>query len=812
MVGAEGEGETMSEPDRTRLPIRRPPFQGVTKKTLAGSEPDWNLIGHVEPPAGSPNVLLVLIDDAGFGNAATFGGPIDTPNYSRMAEAGLRYNRFHVPALCSPTRAALLTGRNSHAVGFGSVGEFSSGFPGYTAMVPNDCTPWPRVLAENGYSTAAFGKWHLTPDGQQGPAGPFGRWPNGWGFDYFYGFLGGDAGQWDPCLAENQKIIGTPDGFHDSQNPYYLPDAMADKTIEWLHGVRAQDASKPFFAYFSTGCSHAPHHVAPEWADKYKGKFDQGWDRLREEIFTRQKELGVIPAGAKLTARDGAFPAWDEVPDKLKAYYARQMEVYAGYSENADYNVGRVIDAIAELGELDNTLIIWIWGDNGASMEGTITGSFNEMTMQNGIPLTDEMQLQLAERYGGIGAWGGQMMDPHYSAAWAWAGNTPFKWGKQVGSHLGGTRNPLVIHWPTRITDTGALRSHFTHAIDIGPTILDITGIPAPAHVDGIEQEPFHGVSFAGSLTDAAAPQRHTQQYFETIGNRAMYKDGWWLAMKTRRIPWVLTPEALRPYAPGTWDPDADPAELYYLPDDFTQANDIAADHPEKVSELRQLFWAEAEKYKVLPLLATLSAFFGILPPRPDAVPLEYRGDVQNIMSGMIPRIYNHSYTISADLIVPAAGAEGVIVAEADHQGGFSLWVEDGRLTHTYSTMGVFIYRQQAEEPLPPGEVNVRMEFAADAVKPATGGGVTLFVNDKPVSKGRMDHTVPIRFSAYAGMDIGRDNAGVVDLSYEDKKPFAFTGTVEKVVFDIKPHLAAQDEEELHQAAHHGHTAHALSG
>ena len=801
----------MNGPDRTKLPIRRPPFQGVSNRTLAGSEPDWNLIGHPEPPEGSPNVLLVLIDDAGFGNPSTFGGPIDTPNYTRMAEAGLRYNRFHVTALCSPTRAALLTGRNNHAVGFGSIGEFSSGFPGYTAMVPPECTPWPRILAENGYSTAAFGKWHLTPDGQQGPAGPFGRWPNGWGFDYFYGFLGGDAGQWDPCLAENQKIIGTPDGFYDEENPFYLPDAMADKTIQWLHGVRAQEARKPFFVYFSTGCSHAPHHVAPEWADKYQGKFDQGWDRLREEIFARQKDLGVIPADAELTPRDAAFPAWDEVPGKLRAYYARQMEVYAGYSENADYNVGRVIDAIDELGELDNTVIIWIWGDNGASLEGTTTGSFNEMTMQNGIPLTDEMQLQLAERYGGIGAWGGQMMDPHYSAAWAWAGNTPFQWGKQVGSHLGGTRDPMVIHWPARITGGGALRSHFTHVIDVGPTILDITGIPAPSHVDGIGQEPFHGVSFADSLTDAAAPERHTQQYFETIGNRAMYKDGWWLAMKTPRIPWLVTPDAVRPYAPGVWDPDADPAELYYLPDDFTQARDLAADHPGKVAELKALFWAEAEKYKVLPLLAPLAAFFGILPPLPDAVPIEYRGDVQNVMSGMIPRIYNHSYAISADLVIPAGGAEGVIVAEADHLGGFSLWVADGTLTHTYSMMGVFIYRQQAEELLPAGEVSVRMEFAADAPTPATGGEVTLYINDRPVGKGRMDHTVPVRFSAYAGMDIGRDNGGVVDLSYADKKPFAFTGTVKKVTFDVTPHLSAQDEEELHAAAHHGHAAHGLS-
>jgi arylsulfatase A-like enzyme len=801
----------MSEPDRTKLPIRRAPFQGVANRTLHGSVPDWDLIGHVKPPAGAPNVLLVLIDDAGFGNPATFGGPIATPNYTRMAEGGLKYNRFHVTALCSPTRAALLTGRNSHTVGVGSVGEFAGGFPGYSATLPRDCAPLPRILRDNGYSTAAFGKWHLTPDGQQGPAGPFDRWPTGWGFDYFYGFLGGGASQWDPCLAENQKIIGTAAEYYDQENPYYLPDAMADKTIEWLHGVRAQDAHKPFFIYFSTGCSHAPHHVAKAWADKYKGKFDQGWDRLREEIFERQKALGVIPADAELTPRNEAFPAWDDVPQPLKPFYIRQMEVYAGFSENADHNVGRVIDAIAELGELDNTLIIWIWGDNGASMEGTITGSFNELTMQNGIPLTDEMQLQLSERYGGIEAWGGELMDPHYSAAWAWAGNTPFQWGKQVGSHLGGTRNPMVIHWPGRVTGTGGLRSQFTHVIDVAPTILDVAGIPVPSSVDGIDQEPMHGVSFTGTLTDPEAPERHTQQYFETIGNRAMYKDGWWLAMRTPRIPWVLTPQALKPYAPGVWDPDSDPVELYYLPDDYSQAHDLAADHPEKVKELKDLFWQEAERYKVLPLLATLSTFFGMLPPLPEQARFEFCGDVQNVLSGMIPRIYNHSYAISADLVVPAGGAEGVIVAEADHLGGFSLFVADGKLTHTYSMMGVFIYRQQADEPLPAGEVTVRMEFAADAPKPATGGEVTLYINDIPVGKGRMDHTVPVRFSGYAGMDIGRDNGGVVDRSYEDKKPFPFTGTIKKVVFDVKPHLADEDEQQLHAAAHHGDAAHALS-
>ena len=779
----------MSEPDRTKLPIRRPPFGGVCNRTLAGSEPDWNLIGHPEPPAGAPNVLLVLIDDAGFGNPSTFGGPIETPNYTRMAEAGLRYNRFHVTALCSPTRAALLTGRNNHAVGFGSIGEFSSGFPGYTATVPRDCTPWPRILAENGYSTAAFGKWHLTPDGQQGPAGPFDRWPNGWGFDYFYGFLGGGCEAVGPVPDREPEDHRHPGRVLRRGEPV-LP-ARCDGRKDHRVAARGPGAGRPQ-AVLRLLLDRVQPRPAPrgarQWADKYKGKFDQGWDRLREEIFARQKDLGVIPADAELTPRDEAFPAWDDVPDKLKAFYARQMEVYAGYSENADYNVGRVIDAIDELGELDNTLIIWIWGDNGASMEGTITGSFNELTMQNGIPLTDEMQLQLAERYGGLGAWGGQIMDPHYSAAWAWAGNTPFQWGKQVGSHLGGTRNPMVVHWPARITEGGALRSHFTHVIDVGPTILDIAGIPAPSHVDGIEQEPIHGVSFAASLTDAAAPEHHTQQYFETIGNRAMYKDGWWLAMKTPRIPWVLTPDALRPYAPGVWDPDADPAELYYLPDDFTQANDLAADHPDKVGRAEGAVLGRGGEVQGAAAARHAVHVLRDLPPRPDAAPVEYRGDVQNMMSGMIPRIYNRSYAISADLVVPDGGAEGVIVAEADHLGGFTLYVKDGKLTHTYSMMGVFIFRQQAEEPLPTGEVTVRMEFAADAAKPATGGEVTLYIDDRPVGKGRMDHTVPIRFSGYAGMDIGRDNGGVVDLSYADKKPFAFTGTVKKVVFDIKPH------------------------
>ncbi len=800
----------MTEPDRMRLPIRRAVFGGVTNRTLVGSQPDWNLIGSPEAPEGAPNVLLVLIDDAGFGAPSTFGGPIETPSLTRMADGGLKYNRFHVTALCSPTRAAMLTGRNHHAVGFGQIGEFSSGYPGYCALVPKDCAPFPRILQENGYATGAFGKWHLTPDGQQGPAGPFDRWPNGWGFDYFWGFLGGEAGQFDPVITQNQTTIGVPEG--KAGEPYYFPDDMADKTIEWIHGVRAQDPDKPWFAYFSTGCAHAPHHVPKAWADKYKGKFDQGWDALREETFARQKALGVIPADAELTPRNEAFPAWESLPEDLRRLYARQMEVYAGFQENTDWNVGRVLDAIEEMGELDDTLVIYIWGDNGASMEGTLTGCFNELTMQNGIPLTSEQQLALIELYGGLDALGTELTAPHCAAAWAWASNAPFQWGKQVASHLGGTRNPMVIHWPARINDGGAVRSHFTHCIDIGPTILEITGIPAPTHVDGIEQRPMHGVTFADSLEDPAAPERHTQQYFEVLGYRGMYKDGWWLSMMPPRIPWDLRPEAIQRLAPGVWDPDEDATELYYLPDDFSQNRDLAAEHPEKVAELKELFWEEAEKYDVLPLLGGLSIFFGMLPPIGTQTRFTYYGDVQNVASGMIPRIYNRSYAISAEVVIPEGGAEGVIVAEADHLGGFSLFVEDGKLKHTYSMMGVLVYRQESDGSLPTGDVTLRMEFEADSPTPATGGDVRLFANGHEIGKGRMDHTVPVRFSGYAGMDIGRDNGGVVDRGYVDKAPFAFTGTIKRVVFDLKPHMSGADEQALHEQAHQSLSAHGISG
>jgi len=792
--------------DRTKLPIRRPSFQGKVKMTLEGSEPDWSHVAPIPAPEGAPNVLLVLTDDAGFGNPSTFGGPISTPTMTRLAGGGVAYNRFHTTALCSPTRAALMTGRNHHAVGFGMIGEFAGPFPGYSANIPKDCMPFPKTLQGNGYSTACFGKWHLTPDNMQGTSGPFDRWPNALGFDYFWGFLGGESGQFDPVIIENNTVAGVP-----KDEDFYLPDAMADKTIEWLHGVRAHGSDKPWFAYFSTGCSHAPHQVRNEWSDKYKGVFDDGWDRLREQTFARQKELGVIPADAELTQRSEAMPAWDSLDENHKRMYARQMEVYAGYCENADWNIGRVIDAIDEMGELENTLVIYIWGDNGASMEGTLTGTFNELTTLNGVPLTDEQQLQLVLKWGGLEAWGSDMMGPHYSAAWAWAGDCPFQWGKQVASHLGGTRDPMIVHWPRGFKEKGGLRSQFTHVIDVGPTILDAIGIPQPTHIDGIEQQPMHGTSFLYSLTDENAAERHTQQYFEILGNRGMYKDGWWLSWMMPRIPWQIDPETLRKFAPGAWDPTSDPVELYYLPDDFSQARNVADQHPEKVEELKKLFWEEAERYDVFPLLGGLTGFFGILPPIPTQSTFTYYADVQNVASGMIPRIYNHSYTISADLEIPEGGAEGVIVAEADHLGGFALFVEDGKLKHTYSFLGVMEFRQESETPLPSGNVNVRMEFAADAPKPATGGQVTLYVNDEAVGSGRIEHTVPARFSGYAGLDIGRDNGLPVDRSYADRSPFAFTGTIEKVVFDVNPHLTDQDEQELHEHAQQSLAGHAIN-
>ena len=787
--------------DRSVLPIPDRTFGGAIGRTLADSVADWTMIPGPKAPDGAPNVLLVLIDDAGYGAPDTFGGPISTPNYTRVQQMGLTYNRFHVTAVCSPTRAATLTGRNQHRVGFGSIAEYPGPFPGYTASKPKSCAAFPRILKENGYVTGGFGKWHLTPDNVQGAAGPFDHWPQSWGFDHWWGFLSGAAGQYDPIITQDNATIGVLPGKDGEQ--YYFPDDITDKSVEWLHAVRAQDATKPWMLFYSTGCAHAPHHVAPEWADRYKGKFDQGWDKLREEVFARQKALGIIPEDTELTERPDAFPAWDSLSDAQRKLYVRQMEVYAGYQENADWNVGRLLDSIEEMGDLDNTLVIYIWGDNGASLEGTVTGSFNELTFLNGLVLDADEQLKLIEQYGGIEDLGGIHTAPHCAAAWAHAMNTPIKWGKQIASHLGGTRDPMVIAWPSRIKPDATVRSQFTHCIDIGPTILEAAGIPEPKMVDGIEQEPMDGTSFLPTFDDAAAPEQHTVQYFEMFGGRAMYKDGWWAASRPDRLPWDMSPETLKKFGPeANWDPDTDPGwELYYLPDDFSQAHDIAEKHPDKVKELQDLWWSEAERNRVLPLMAGVSVLYGILPPLPTQTRFVFAGDVQNIQRGMAPRIQGRSYSIEADVNVPDDGAEGVLVANADFIGGYALWVDEGgMLNHTYSWLGVEQYKQVSIEAIPTGDVKLKMLFEADQPKPGSGGKVTLWANERQIGEGRMDHSVPVAFSSYSGMDIGRDNGLVVDLAYEDKAPYEFTGTVKTVIFDLKP-TGHEDEKTLHEHA-----------
>jgi arylsulfatase len=765
---------------RKSLPIKQALPPAVANKTLAGSKAEFPQ--PVRAPGSAPNILLVLLDDAGFGQSSTFGGPVQTPTYDHLAANGLKFNRFHVTGLCSPTRAALLSGRNHHAMGFGSITELGTGWPGYTSLWPRESASIARVLQENGYSTSAFGKWHLTPDRQQGPAGPFDRWPNALGFDYFWGFLGAEASQYHPIITENNTTIGVP-----TEKDFYFPDAMTRQAVKWLRGQQSQSPEKPFFLYFSPGATHAPHHVPKEWSAKYKGKFDQGWDKLREEVFARQKKLGVIPENAVLTPRDPAFPDWDKLPKVQQALYARQMEVFAGFLENADYQVGQVLKEIEKLGQLDNTLVIYIFGDNGASMEGSPTGTFNEITSLIGVPLTPPQQLMMTVMHGGPKAWGGPTTNPHYASAWAWAGNTPFPWGKQIASHLGGIRSPLVVSWPKRIKDKGGLRSQFTHVTDIVPTILEVAGLPAPTDVDGIAQNPIHGTSFAFSFDDAEAKSRHNVQYFTILGNRSIYKDGWLLSARIPKLPWDSAPATLNRFAPGAWNPDADPVELYNLDEDFSQSKDLSKAYPDKVAELKQLYLEEAEKNHVFPLLAEYSAFFGVLPPENRTGRFIYQPGVENVAPGMIPSLYTHSYVISADIEVPEAGAEGVIVAEGSQMGGFALHVDEGKLRHTYSFYGLRTDVLESPKPLPKGKVNVRFEFVADEPgKQATGGKTSLIVNGETVAQGKFDHSIAFRFSLYEGLDIGRDNGMAVSKTYENKGSFPFSGKIDKVEFEVK--------------------------
>ncbi len=750
------------------LPVPDPEFRGKIGITYQDSKPDFPK--PIAAPANAPNVLLILLDDEGFGQTGTFGGAIDTPNLTRLAERGLRYNQFHVTALCSPTRAALLTGRNHHSVGTGVVEELASGFPGYTTILPKSAATVAEVLRQNGYNTAAFGKWHNTPDNETSAAGPFDRWPTQLGFEYFYGFLGGDTNQWSPALVENTKRISTPPDKLD----YHLTPDLVDHAIDWIRTQQSIAPDKPFFTYFATGATHAPHHAPKAWIDKYKGKFDQGWDKLREETFARQKQLGVIPASAQLTPRPPEFPAWDSLSKEEQKLYAHQAEVFAAFTAFTDAEVGRLIDAIDRLGELDNTLVVYIAGDNGASAEGGLTGSINELKVFNGI-LEDPKQLLAS-----LDDLGSPKYFNHFHAAWAWAMNTPFQWTKQVASHFGGTRDPLVIAWGDRIQDRGGLRTQFHHVIDIAPTILEATGITAPTTVNGVEQQPIEGTSLVYTFDDAKAASHRTTQYFEMFGHRAIYDQGWVAAARHGRLPWA---------AVSTTTFDQDTWELYNIAEDFSEANNLAEQNPAKLKQLQNLFLSEARKYNVLPLDDRILNRFDVS-SRPSLVAgrthFTYYPGAVGIPEGSAPDLKNKSFSITANVDIPKDNddAEGILVAQGGRFAGWSFFLDDGKPIFAYNFLGADRTLIKSTQKVPVGASNIRFDFEFDGGKPGAGATGKLFINDKPVGEGRIAKTVPYRWGLDETFDVGQDLGTPVVETYQ--VPFTFTGNLQKVTLDLK--------------------------
>jgi arylsulfatase A-like enzyme len=750
------------------LPKPAAPFAGKIGKTWQESTPDYPR--PLTAPKDAPNVLLILTDDTGFGHAATFGGAAATPTLDKLAADGLRYNRFHTTALCSPSRAALLTGRNHHSVGTGVIIEMGTGFPGYTGLVPDTAVGLPQILRMNGYATGAFGKWHNTPAVEIGPAGPFDRWPTGstWGFDYFYGFMNGETDQYYPVLYRNTSPIAAPG---TPEQGYQLTADLANQAIGWINSVNAGDPKKPWFLYFSTPGVHAPHQVSPEYRDKYKGNFDQGWDHYREETFARQKKLGVIPADAKLTPRPKEIPAWNDQPADAKKVYSRLMENFTGYLEYTDAQIGRVIDAVAASGELDNTLIIYIVGDNGASAEGGLEGTVNEVASLNGI------QMGLPGLQAKFNEIGGPETEPHVPVAWAWATNTPFQWTKQIASHFGGTRNPMVISWPKQITVKGGLRSQFLHLIDIAPTILEAAGVQQPQIVNGVRQKPIEGVSFLSTFASATAPEVRRTQYFEMLGNRAIYKDGW-IAATRHGIPWMTAGQAT-----GF---DSDVWELYNIAEDFSEANNVAAQYPAKLKELQAAFDVEADKYNVFPLD---DRFAQRVDPNMRPNPLTglssftYGPGVAYIGPNDTISTNNVAFTINADLDAGSGSEDGVLAAMGGKTAGWSLYVKDGRPTFYYNFFGVAGYRAQSSTPLPAGKSTVRVEFTPEEKGYGKPADVKLFVNGQQTGAVRVERTVPVAYSG-EGLDIGEDNISAVSPDY--KSPFAFPGTIQGVTIAVQ--------------------------
>jgi arylsulfatase A-like enzyme len=756
---------------RSVLPIPDVPQVGLT--TYDAKDPDTAFppIEQLRPPAGAPNVLIVLLDDAGFGSSSAFGGPCHTPTFERLAANGLRYNRFHTTALCSPTRQALLTGRNHHAVGMGGITEIATSAPGYSSLRPNTAVPLAETLKLNGYATAQFGKCHEVPVWQTSPLGPFDNWPSGGGgFEHFYGFIGGETNQYAPALYQDTVPV-EPD--RTPEEGYHFTEDMTDHAIDWIRQQKALMADKPFFVYYAPGATHAPHHVPPEWSAKYKGKFDQGWDRLREETLARQKELGVVPEDAELTARPEEIPAWDDTPDDMKPVFARQMEVYAGFMEHTDHHVGRLIDALAELEILDDTLIYVIVGDNGASAEGTPNGCFNELVVLNGAAGLETVEFMTSR----IDDFGTPRAYNHYAVGWAHAMDTPYQWTKQVASHWGGTRNGTIVHWPKGIEAKGEVRSQFHHVIDVATTVLDAAGLPEPTFVHGVQQMPLHGVSMVPTFDDAAAPERRETQYFEMFCNRGVYHRGW-TAVTRHSIPWLLAETP--PLDDDVWE--------LYAPDDWTQAHDLAGEQPEKLADLQRLFLIEAAKYNVLPLDDRRAERFNAdLAGRPQLV----RGNSQLLFGGMgrltensIVVMKNKSHAVTADVVVPDEGAKGVVVAQGGAFGGWTVYAHEGRPAYCYNLFGLQRFKVYGDEPLAPGEHQIRVEFGYDGGGLGKGGTATLFVDGESVGEVRVEATVPMLFSGDETTDLGSDSGTPVtdDLGAEDTE---FNGRVRWVQIDV---------------------------
>lgn len=754
---------------RDVLPI--PDAQHVGLTTYDAKDPDTSYppITTLRPPTGAPNVLIVLIDDVGFAASSAFGGPCRTPVAERLAAGGLKLNRFHTTALCSPTRQALLTGRNHHSVGMGAITEMATSAPGNSSIRPKNKAPIAETLKLNGYSTAQFGKCHEVPVWEVSPVGPFHQWPTGSGFEYFYGFVGGEANQYYPGLYEGTTPVEPP---RTPGQGYTLTEDLADHAITWVRQQKALMPDKPFFMYFAPGATHAPHHVPAQWSDKYRGKFDQGWDALREKIFTRQKKLGVIPETAELTPRHDEIPAWDDMPEQLKPVLARQMEIYAGFLEQTDHEVGRVVDALDDLGVLGDTLIYYIIGDNGASAEGTPVGCFNEMAVLNGMPgiETEEFLLSKIDDFGTPQAYN------HYAVGWAHALCTPYQWTKQVASHWGGTRNGTIVHWPNGLADKGSVRSQFHHVIDVAPTILEAAGIPAPLSVNGIQQAPLEGVSMLPTLRDPSSAESHVVQYFEIMGNRGIYHNGWTACTK-HRTPWKVD-------APPAFDEDV--WELYG-PDDWTQASNLATEMPEKLAEMQRLWLIEAVKYNVVPLD---DRSFERINPDIAGRPQLIGGTSQLLFDGMrvsescVLNIKNKSHSVTADVVVPKGGAAGVICTQGGQVGGWALYVHDGRLKYCYNFFGIQHFFVTAAKPLPAGKHQVRMEFAYDGGGLAKGGTVTLYHDGKPVGSGRVEITIPMGFSADEACDVGRDTGSPASPDYGPTGN-GFTGRIDWVQIDI---------------------------